>query len=364
MSINEELFVLLKKLSELNGISGFEDEVRGFISDYVKTYADEVFIDSLGNVIAIKKGSSDKKFMTAAHMDEIGLVVKYIDDKGFIRFTPVGGWNERILPGTRVKVLSKTGWIPGVIGVKPPHLMKPEEAKQVLEIKDLYIDIGASSKDEVISLGIENGSPITLDVATTRLFSTRVTGKAFDDRSGLTVALKSFVDSDPKEISYVLVATVQEEVGLKGAKTSAYGVSPDVALAVDVTTANDVPGVDPQDAVVKLGAGPAVKIMDGPAGRGMIVNQKVLELLKKVATEKNIPIQAEVLPGGTTDASIIQLNKEGVPAGVISIPSRYIHSGVEMIDLKDLGNAYKLLSGFFDALTPSWIENVKCQRIK
>lgn len=363
MSIQDELFLLLKKLSELNGISGFEDEVRDFVADYVKMYADEAFIDSLGNVVAIKKGG-DKKFMVAAHMDEIGLVVKYIDEKGFIRFTPVGGWNERILPGTRVKVKSKNGWLPGVIGVKPPHLMKPEEAKQVLEIKDLYIDIGASTRDEVLSLGIENGSPIVLDVSTTRLAGSRVTGKAFDDRSGLTVALKSFADSDPKDVSFVLVATVQEEVGLKGAKTSAYGVSPDVALALDVTTANDVPGVDPQDAVVKLGAGPAIKIMDGPAGRGMIANQKVIELLKKVAAEKNIPIQAEVLPGGTTDASIIQLNKDGVPAGVISIPSRYIHSGVEMVDLKDLENAYKLLLGFYESLTPAWIDNVKLQKIK
>jgi endoglucanase len=363
LSIQDELFLLLKKLSELNGISGFEDEVRGFVADYVKMYADEAFIDSLGNVIAIKKGG-DKKFMVAAHMDEIGLVVKFIDDKGFIRFTPVGGWNERILPGTRVKIKGRNGWVPGVIGVKPPHLMKPEEAKQVLEIKDLYIDVGASSRDEVLSLGIENGSPIVLDVTTTRLFGSRVTGKAFDDRSGLTVALKSFADSEPRDVSFVLVATVQEEVGLKGAKTSAYGVSPDVALALDVTTANDVPGVDPQDAVVKLGAGPAVKIMDGPAGRGMIANQRVLELLKKVAVERNIPIQAEVLPGGTTDASIIQLNKEGVPAGVISIPSRYIHSGVEMIDLKDLENAYKLLLGFYESLTPFWIDSVKLQKIK
>lgn len=363
MSLQEELFTLLKKLTELNGVSGFEDEVRGFVADYVKAYADEAFIDSLGNVIAVKRGG-EKRFMVAAHMDEIGLVVKFIDDKGYIRFTPVGGWNERILPGMRVKVKGKNGWVPGVIGVKPPHLMKPEEAKQVIEMRDLYVDVGASSRDEVLGMGIESGSPIVIDAATTRLAGTRVTGKAFDDRSGLTVALRSFADSDPRDVSFVLVATVQEEVGLKGAKTSSYGISPDVALALDVTTANDVPGVDPQDAVVKLGAGPALKIMDGPAGRGMIANQRVLELLKRVAAERGIPVQAEVLPGGTTDASVIQLNKEGVPAGVISIPARYIHSGVEVLDLKDLENAYKLLMGFFESLTPAWIEGVKLQKLK
>jgi len=364
MSAREELFQLLKKLSELNGISGFEDEVRGFVADYVKDYADEAFVDSLGNVVAVKRGGGGEKFMAAAHMDEIGLVVKFVDDKGFIRFTPVGGWNERILPGTRVKVKARSGWIPGVIGVKPPHLMKPEEAKQVLEMKDLYVDVGASSREEVLGLGIESGSPIVLDVQTTRLAGSRVTGKAFDDRSGLAVALKAFADSDPKEVSFVLVATVQEEVGLKGAKTSSYGISPDVALALDVTTANDVPGVEPQDAVVKLGAGPAVKIMDGPAGRGMIANARVLELLKRVAAERGIPIQAEVLPGGTTDASVIQLNKEGVPAGVISIPARYIHSGVEVVDLGDMENAYRLLLGFYEYLTPEWIRSAKLLRIK
>ena len=360
-----ELYSILKALCERNGVSGYEDEVRDLLIDLLRDHADEIRVDALGNLIAIKRGSGDKRFMIAAHMDEIGLMVRHITDQGFIYFSPIGGWNDRILPGMRVKIRTRDkNWIRGVIGVKPPHLMKEEEKKQVVELTQLYIDVGAQSRKDVETMGISNGSIIVPDVTVERLSEYRVTGKAFDDRAGLVVGVKAFQQADPRDVDFVLVATVQEEVGLKGARTSSYWIGPHVALAVDVTTANDVPGVEEQDAVAKLGRGPAIKIMDGRSGSGLITSQKVLELLIKVAEENNIPYQAEVLPGGTTDATAIQLTREGVPAGTISIPTRYIHSPVELLDLRDLYYAVKLASAFFGALTPEWIEEARGRRIK
>ncbi|HEW63667.1 M42 family metallopeptidase [Fervidicoccus fontis] len=355
----------LRKYSQANGPSGMEDEVRDLLIEDLKPYADRIWIDSMGNVISLKKGVSGKKLMIAAHMDEISLIVKYIDDNGFLRFSPVGGWNERILPATRVKVRTNKGdWIPGVIGVKPPHLITPEEEKKVIEMNKLFIDVGASSRQEALSMGIEHGSRVLLDYDFADLIGNRVTGKAFDDRAGLVVALKTFMEVEPNDIDLYFVATVQEEVGLKGARTSAYQISPDVAIALDVTTANDVPDVDEQDQVAKLGKGPAIKIIDGRSGSGLITNTAVLEKMISVAKERGIPYQAEVLTGGTTDSSAIQLTKEGVPAGTISIPARYIHSPVEVIDLVDIHYSVELLKAFYESLKPEWIDSIKEKIIK
>ncbi|MEM4035350.1 MAG: M42 family metallopeptidase [Fervidicoccaceae archaeon] len=360
-----ELFADLKRLSEIGGPSGYEDEVREAIVELLKDHADELYVDALGNVVAIKRGTGKRRLMLAAHMDEIGLMVRHIDDNGFIFFSPIGGWNERILPGTRVKVRTLDGrWIPGVVGSKPPHLMKEEERKQVVEIEKLYIDVGARSRSDAESLGIAKGSIVVVDAPVERLAGTRVTGKAFDDRAGLVVLARVFREIEPREVDVVAVATVQEEVGLKGARTSAFWVEPHVALAVDVTAANDLPGVEPQDAVAKLGQGPAIKIMDGRAGSGLISNPKLVELLRKTAKERGIPHQPEVLPGGTTDATAIQLNREGVPATTVSIPTRYIHSPVEVLDLEDLVNAIELVKAFYENLTIDLIDRIRGYRIK
>ncbi len=361
----EEYVKLLRKYSSVNGISGYEDEVRELVIEDVKDYADRVWVDSLGNVIAVKRGYGDRRFMLATHMDEIGLMVKHVNDNGFIYFTPVGGWNERILPAMRVKIRTRKGeWLPGVIGVKPPHLMTPDEQKKVIEMKKLFIDVGASSREEVVEMGIENGSPIVADVEFKQLGKNRVTGKAFDDRAGLVAGLLAFREVEPNSIDFYFVATVQEEVGLKGARTSAFDIKPHIALAIDVTTANDVPDVEEQETVAKLGKGPTIKIMDGRSGSGLITNPKLLEFLRKVAEKHGIPHQAEVLPGGTTDAAIIQLNREGVPSGTISIPTRYIHSPVEVLDVNDLVNTVRLLKAFYKELTPEWIDSVRERVIK
>ena len=351
-----QFFVILKKLSEAVGVSGHEFEVKKVVIEEISDVVDEWRVDSLGNIIALKKGRGNgPKIMISAHMDEIGLMVTHIDKRGLLRFTSVGSWNERILPGQRVIVCAGDVKVRGVIGAKPPHLMTPEEKKQVIEMKKLFIDIGAASSDEVEELGIKVGSIAVLDREVVRLGGTdRVTGKAFDDRVGvasLIFALKLL--SDVKhEAEVYSVFTVQEEIGLKGATVSAFAVKPDVGIAVDVTTANDIPEVDEKDWVTELGKGPAIKVMD----KGNISHPKLRELLIKIAEEEKIPYQLEVLPGGATDAAAIMVSREGVPVATISIPCRYIHSPIEVLDLKDAVYASKLLAAFIKKLSKDHIK--------
>jgi len=352
-------FTLLKKFSDAIGVSGHEFEIRRLIMEEVGDLADKVWTDRMGNIIALKKGESENapKVMFAAHIDEIGLIVSHIDNRGFLRFTGIGGWNERILPGQRVIIVTTKGKIRGVIGMKPPHIMTPEEKKQVLEMDKLFIDIGMSSREEAEKLGVKVGSIVVFDREVARLGGTdRVTGKAFDDRVGVAslVYMLKLLNNVEHEANVYAVFTVQEEVGLKGAHVSAFSISPDVGVAVDVTIANDVAGIDEKDWITQLGKGPAIKIMD----KGNITHPKVKELLIKVAEKEKIPYQLEVLTGGATDAAAIQLAREGVPVGTVSIPTRYIHSPIEVLDLKDAVNASKLLAAFAKEVTKEWINEL------
>lgn len=362
----EEIFSLLKRLSEAVSPSGFEDDVREFVKDYFSRSADRVYIDSLGNVVAVKKGSRGSgKIMLAGHMDEIGLFISHIDERGFLRAVPIGGVFERAVIFQRVLIRTRDKKIlRGVIGLKPPHIAKPEEAKQVPDLRELFIDIGASSKTEVEKLGVRVGDVAVYDRDLVMLSQDRVTGKAIDDRVGLLVVLKSFELLENNQADVYAVATVQEEVGLKGARTAAFSISPDAALALDVTIASDVPGVSEHEWFTQLGKGPAIKIADGRSASGLIANMSIVDKLVSIAQELGIPYQMEVAAGGTTDASAIQLNKEGVPAGVISIPARYIHSPVEVIDLNDVANAIRLAKGFCEKAEPEWLTKLKGYQIK
>lgn len=331
---------LIKKLSNAHGISGFEDEVRDVIKAEIEGYADEIKVDKLGNLIATKNGN-EMGVMLTAHMDEIGFIVKKIDEKGFIRFAPIGGWFSQIVIAQRVVLYGKKK-IYGVVGCKPPHVMKDEERKKAIEISDMFIDVGAKSKEEVINLGINIGTPIAIDREVALLANGRITGKAFDNRIGVAVAIESFKKfKSPATVHFV--ATVQEEVGLKGAKCSAFSLSPDLAIAVDSCVSTDFPGSEGVHMDIALGKGPVITIVDA-SGRGLIVSQKVLQWLKETAEKNGIPHQLEVAEGGTTDATAINLTKEGVPAGVISIPARYIHSPVEIVDLNDVQWAVDLIA--------------------
>ncbi len=359
----KEFVDLLKRLTNAFGPSGFEDEVREIVIEELKPLVNKVAVDQWGNVIGIKEGrKKDVTVMVAAHMDEIGFMINYIEKKGFLRFLPIGGWNPQIIPGSRVIVRARDGRkYYGVIGMKPPHIMKPEEAQKVPDIQQLFIDVGASSAEEVKKLGIDVGCVAVL-AADFQLLGNgdMAVAKAFDDRVGVAVmieALRMLKNVDTEATIYA-VATVKEEVGLKGAQVAAYRLAPKVAIAIDVTLASDVPGVPEHQHVTRLGAGPAIKVMDGRAGSGLITHPKVLELLRRAAEEEKIPYQLEVLPGGTTDATAIAQTREGVPAGGIAVPTRYVHSGVEVISLKDAYNAAKLTAAALKRITEEFVKEV------
>ena len=335
----------LKELSLLEGISGREDNVKEYLEKELKKYCNEIYTDKFGNLIA-KIGKGNKKIMIASHIDEIGLMVKYIDDKGYLKFIKIGGINDQMLLNQKVVVHTDKGKLIGVLGSKPPHKMKDEERNKLMKSDSMFIDIGATSKDNAKELGVEIGSWITFKSDFDILANNKVTCKAFDDRAGcavlLDVAKKLHEIKDKLNCEVYLVGTLQEEVGLKGAKTSAYGVNPDMAFALDVTICGDHPGITLEDASVEMGKGPVFGLVDA-GGRGLIAHKKVIDLVKKVEKEHNIPIQYEVGDGGTTDATAIYLTKEGIPTGVVSVPSRYIHTPIEVINIDDLKQTSELM---------------------
>lgn len=361
----KSLLELLKTLAEAPGPSGREEGVRDLVVKFLEPHVDKLWVDTWGNVIGVKKGREPGKIMLAAHMDEIGLFVSHIEDDGFIRVIPIGGIIERSLLYQRVLIKTRDGRLyRGVIGLKPPHVMKPEEAQKIPEMRELFVDIGATSKEEVEKLGIRKGDIAVFERDVVELVGGRVTGKALDDRVGVTVLLKTAELLQDPVVDVYFVATVQEEVGLKGARTSSYGITPDVALAIDVTIASDTPGVAKAEWFTRLGLGPAIKVVDGRNATGLISHPKVVDFLIQTAEKRKIPYQLDVVSGGTTDASIIALNKEGVAASTISIPARYIHSPVEVVDLNDVVNAVLLAKAFSEEATSSWIQSLKTIVVK
>lgn len=334
---------LLEKLSNAHGISGYEGNVRAVIEKEIGQIVDEVKTDTFGNLIATKKGKSPS-VMIAAHMDEIGLMAKYVDDEGFIRFAKVGGWFDQTLVNQRVLLHTSKGVVAGVIGSKPVHVMENEEKKKAIQAKDMFIDVGASSRDDAIAMGVEPGVPASIDQKLVGLANDMVTGKAFDDRAGGAVLITALqrmagVGIEP---SVTAVFTVQEEVGLKGAKTSAFGLNPDVAIAIDTCIPGDHPGIKKTDSAIEVGKGPVITVMDA-GGRGVITHPKVLEWLRETAKAKGIPYQMDVTEKGTTDASAISLTREGIPSGVVSVATRYIHTPVELLSLRDLEKTASLV---------------------
>ncbi|MBO5368049.1 M42 family metallopeptidase [Methanocorpusculum sp.] len=335
-----EINALLEKLSNANGISGAEGAVAKIIRDEVAPYVDEIKTDRMGNLVAIKKGD-DFKIMLAAHMDEIGLMVQYIDEKGFIRFVGVGGWYNPVLVSQRVILHGEKGDVPGVLGMKPPHVMEEADRKKPIELANLFIDVGAHSAEEVEAMGITVGTTVTIDRDYQPLAGTVVTGKALDNRVGCAMLIGALKEMETKHTIYA-VFTVQEEVGLKGAKTAAFSLNPDVAIATDVTIPGDSPGIERRKAPVFMGEGPVV-VMVSASGRGHLADPRMVDWLKKTAKKHDIKIQLEVGDGGNTDASAINFERGGIPSVPVSVPARYIHSPVEVIDLKDLQGAIELL---------------------
>lgn len=331
---------LVIRLSNAHGVSGSEESVTGIVRRELKKYVDEISVDAMGNLVAVKKGSGFS-VMLAAHTDEIGLMVKSIDEKGFLRFVTLGGWYLPTLYNQRVILHGTRGPVPGVLGGKPPHKMDEEERKKGIKIDDLFIDVGAATAAEAEELGIEVGTPGTMDRSVSELANGRLTGKAFDNRVGVALLVRTLqLVKSPFTIYGVF--TVQEEVGLKGARTSAYALNPDCAVATDTTFPGDHPGIDLKDVPVEMGKGPIITVADA-SGRGLIASRPMVTWLKDTARRNNIPVQLEVGSGGTTDATAIHLERGGIPSTTLSVPARYIHSPVEVVDLQDIENGVSLL---------------------
>ena len=335
MSLNENL----EKLSNACGIAGREEEVRNLMLKLMKPHVDRIYVDKLENVIAVKKGKkSSPKVMLAAHMDEIGLMVKTISKEGFLQFAKMGGIDDRILIAQKVIIYTSKGQLQGIIGSKPPHIQKEEERKKIVAYDELFIDIGAESKEDVGKMGVKVGDPVGFDAKYAKIGKDTVIGKAFDDRVGCAVMIETLKLLEKTDCNVFAVGTVQEELGLRGAATAAFGVDPDVGIALDVTVAGDVPGVREFDTTVKMGKGPALTVSDS----GLVTHPKILRLLLDVAEENKIPYQLETGLMGSTDAARISLTRQGVPSGAVSIGTRYIHSPVGMLSLKDAEDSAKL----------------------
>ncbi len=329
---------LLKKLLNASGISGYEAEVSALMAAELKKSCDEVRIDNCGNVIA-RKGSSGPKVMLAAHMDEIGLVVKHISAQGFLHFVKVGGIDDRILPGQRVVVKAKKESITGIIGAKPPHLQKEEDRKRPVRYEDMFIDIGCPSRAEA-EKRLALADPVIFEPNAGEFSKDLFFGKAVDNRVGCFALLEVMKRLKAKAQVYA-VATVQEEVGLKGARTAAFGIEPEYAIALDTTVAGDTPQTSEKESALKLGAGVAITMIEA-AGRGLIVHAKMKDLFLQTAVKNKIAYQLDVLEGGMTDGAIISLNRDGVLTGTLSIPSRYVHSPSGVFSRTDLEAAVQL----------------------
>ncbi|MFH1923268.1 MAG: M42 family metallopeptidase [Planctomycetota bacterium] len=335
-----------EELLETPSPSGFESPLQQVVRVYAAEFADEVTTDVHGNVMAIKNPGAPMRVMLAGHSDQIGLIVCHIDDKGFLYILAIGGWDPQMLIGQRMVIWTENGPVVGVIARKPIHLLSEEERKQVPKLKDLWLDIGATDKEEAEKM-VRIGDPVTVELTVQEMPNRRVAAPAMDDKCGLWVVMEALRRADPEKLqcSLYAVSTVQEEVGLRGARTSAFGIDPHVGVAVDVTHATDCPTIEKkEEGDVSLGKGPVIY-------RGPNMNPKVVERLLRVADANEIPYQLAASGKATgTDANSIQVNRAGVATGLVSIPNRYMHSPVEMISLDDIDRAADLLARFAESL--------------
>ena len=356
--MHDASFAFLKELLETPSPSGFEAPVQEVVRRFATPFADEVRSDRHGNLIAIRRATKKSneeapRVMLAGHCDQLGLMVMHIDDQGYLMIQPIGGWDIPILLGQPLTVWTRTGPVPGVCSRKAPHLLTPEEKNKLPQFHDLWVDIGAKDKKEAESL-VQIGDSITAQLGYRPMRNGLASAPGMDDKVGVWTVFETLrlLDGRPLGVDLFVVSTVQEEIGLRGAATSAYGINPTVGIAVDVCHATDTPGSEKkQVGDVRLGGGPVIF-------RGANINPRVFENLVDAASENQVPHQLRGVPRATgTDANAIQLAREGVATGLVSIPNRYMHSPVEMVALADLVESSRLLSAFclrVDAET-NWI---------
>lgn len=346
----------LEELTNSFGPAGFERETTKLVRDYVEKFSDEMSTDRLGSLLFTKKGKYDSPtILIPGHVDEVGFIVSSINKLGYLTFNPLGGWFDQVLLGQRVKVRTAKGQIPGIIAAKPPHLLPQDERSKVVTKDKMFIDIGASNEEEAKAMGVRIGNPVMPDSSfstiTKKVFcdgkrkgsDTIAIGKAFDDRIGAFVSAEVVRRLKQKDIQHpntvIGAATTQEEVGLRGARTTAFVVKPDVCLTVEVDIAGDVPGIEASEAPSKMGLGPSITTYDS----SMIPNQELLEFVVSTAEKSKIPHQLSQIARGGTDAGIIHLSNAGCPSLVIGVPTRHIHAHAGMLSLTDTENTIKLL---------------------
>ena len=330
---------LLKRLSEASGVPGREEGIRALILEALEGQVDELRVDRLGNLIARKKGEGPV-VVVAAHMDEIGFLVSHVDEKtGYLRIEPLGGFDPRTLIAKRVVVHTASGPLVGLIGIKPIHILTEEEKKKELKVSDLFVDLGLPG--ERVKDRVRIGDPVTLRQDFLEV-GELVSGKALDDRVGVYVGIEALRRLQDHRADVYFVGTVQEEVGLRGARTSAFAIAPEIGVALDVTLACDMPGVQEHQRITQLGKGVAIKVKDSAS----ISHPGLVRFLMKLAEERDIPYQMEILPRGGTDAGGLQLAREGAAVVTLSIPTRYVHSVVEAAHKRDIEAAIELLAAF------------------
>jgi len=335
---------LLRRLCEAPGIPGREDLIRSVVIEVMSSVVDEMSVDALGNVIGLRQGSGGPKVMIAAHMDEIGFFVSHIDDKGFLRLQPVGGFDPRVLIAQRVLVHGHAGeTLRGALqlAAKPIHLLDPADIKPP-KMEELFVDLGLPAN--AVNDKVEVGDVVTMD-RTLESIGDCVMSKSLDDRLGIYVMLEAVRAATGSIAGIYAVATTQEEVGLRGARTSAYAIDPDISIALDVTLAMDIPGSQGHLQITALGEGAAIKIMDS----SVLSNTKLVQHFRDLAKEHKIPHQMEILPRGGTDAGATQLARAGNATITLSIPTRYVHSVNEMASTSDIDACVTLLARFLEA---------------
>lgn len=337
----DETQQLLKALTEAHGVPGYETEVRAVLRQYMEPLG-EVSQDKLGSLIC-RKGSDGPKVMLAGHMDEIGFIVTHVTKEGFLKFLQLGGWWDQVLLGHRVIIKTHKGDVIGILGAKPPHLLDSEERNKVVQKKDMYIDIGATSKEEADATGVRVGDPVIPQSEFAVLANPKTyVSKAFDNRVGCALVidtLRHFQNNNHPNQIYG-VTTVMEEVGVRGATTSVRAIDPDVAIILEADIAGDVPGIKPEESDVKLGGGPSIMVYDAR----MIPNIKLRDLIIDTAAELGIAVQFSAMPGGATDGAAIHMHGTGVPTVVIGVPSRHIHSHGAILHRDDYDESVQLLT--------------------
>jgi endoglucanase len=342
----------LRDLLETPSVSGFERAIQDVVRAWAGKYADEVRTDRHGNVIATlfpkdKASASAHRVMLAGHCDQLGLMVQYIDEGGYLYVQPIGGWDMQILLGQSLTVWTREGPVPGVVARRAPHLLTPEERSKVPQFTDVWVDVGAKDRAEAEKV-VRLGDPITVTLGMRELRNALASAPGMDDKVGVWTAFETLrlLHDRPLQAAVYCVSTVQEEIGLRGAITSAYGIHPTVGIAIDVTHATDTPGNDKKQlGDTRLGDGPVVF-------RGPNINPRVFEQLEATAQAQEIPVQVRGAPRATgTDANAIQITRDGVAAGLIGIPNRYMHSPVEVVSLHDLERASRLLAEFCAGVT-------------